>query len=83
MEIARRVSLPDKRNGTYIKGTAEAAIYLRERLRGLPDENFRVLFLNKLNRLLDDVLIAEGTVGNVHPPIRKIVAKALQVMQVA
>lgn len=41
MEIARRVSLPDKRNGTYIKGTAQAATYLKERLRGLAEENFR------------------------------------------
>jgi len=79
MEIARRISLPDKRNGTYIKGTVQAAAYLRERLRGLADENFRVLYLNKQNRLLDDALIAEGTVGSVNPPIRKIVARALQV----
>ena len=78
MEIARRISLPDKRNGIYIRGTAQAAAYLRERLRGLADENFRVLYLNKQNRLLDDVLIAEGTVGSVQPPIRKIVARALQ-----
>ena len=79
MEIARRVSLPDKRNGIYMKGTAQAASYLKEKLRGLADENFRVLYLNKQNRLLDDVLIAEGTVGSVNPPIRKIVARALQV----
>lgn len=79
MEIARRVSLPDKRAGVYIKGTLQAANYLKERLRGLAEENFRVLYLNKQNRLLDDALIAEGTVGSVQPPIRKIVAKALQV----
>jgi len=79
MEIARRISLPDKRNGIYIKGTSQAASYLKERLRGLADENFRVLYLNKQNRLLDDSLIAEGTVGSVTPPIRKIVARALQV----
>ena len=79
MEIARRVSLPNKKNGIYIKGTAQAANYLKERLRGLAEENFRVLFLNKQNRLLDDALIAEGTVGSVQPSIRKIVARALQV----
>lgn len=79
MEIARRISLPDKRNGIYIKGTAQASAYFRERLRGLADENFRVLYLNKQNRLLDDVLIAEGTVGSVNPPIRKIMVRALQV----
>jgi DNA repair protein RadC len=35
MEIARRVSLPDKRVGIYIKGTTQATAYLKERLRGL------------------------------------------------
>jgi DNA repair protein RadC len=54
MEIARRVSLPDRREKVKVKGTGEAADYLRERLRGLSDEHFRVLFLNRVNRLLDE-----------------------------
>src|SRR3990172_522721 len=45
MEITRRVSLPDKRDGIYIKGTTQAAGYLKERLRGLAEETFRVLYL--------------------------------------
>jgi len=48
------------------------------RLRGLADEHFRVIYLNRRGRLLDDALIAKGTVDTVHPPIRSIVARALQ-----
>src|SRR5207302_8539158 len=62
-----------------IKGTAEAAEYLRERLRRLAEEHFRVLYLNRKNRLLDDYLAAQGAVDSVRPPLRNIVARALQV----
>src|SRR3990172_2878510 len=79
MEIARRVSLPDKREQIQIKGTTQAADYLRERLRGLADEHFRVLYMSRQNRLLDDALLAQGAVDHVWPPIRNIVARALQV----
>jgi len=34
--------------------------------------------LNRQGRLLDDALIAQGTVDTVRPPIRSIVARALQ-----
>lgn len=78
MEIARRVSLPDKREHILIKGTTQASEYLRERLRGLPDEHFRVLYLNRRNRLLDDVLIAQGAVDGVKPPLRSIINHALR-----
>ena len=56
MEIARRVSLPDGRKAIQIKGTKEAVEYLRNRLRGLAEEHFRVLYLNRRNRLLEDAL---------------------------
>jgi DNA repair protein RadC len=79
MEIARRVALPDRRERVRIKGTVEAASYLRERLRALGDEHFRVLYLNRQNRLLDDYLVTEGAVDSVRPPLRNIVARALQV----
>lgn len=79
IELARRIALPDKRTRLIIKGTAQAAHYLQERLRGLPDEHFRVLYLNRQNRLLDDALIAQGTVDGVRPAIRTIISRALQV----
>ena len=79
IEVARRIALPDKRTRPIIKGTSQAAYYLQERLRGLPEEHFRVLYLNRQNRLLDDALIAQGSVDGVRPPIRTIINRALQV----
>jgi DNA repair protein RadC len=79
MEIARRVSIPVERRRLKIKSTSAAAEYLRARLRGLAEEQFRVLYLNRRNALLDDCLIAQGSVDSVRPSLRNIVARALQV----
>ena len=79
MEIARRVSVPSRRGELVIKSTRAAADYLRERMRALADEQFRVLYLNRRNALIQDALIAQGAVDSVRPPLRSIVARALQV----
>jgi DNA repair protein RadC len=79
MEIARRVSVPSRRGELVIKSTRAAADYLRERMRGLADEQFRVLYLNRRKALVEDALIAQGAVDSVRPPLRSIVARALQV----
>jgi len=79
VEIARRVAVPAKRADLVIKSTASATEYLRDRMRGLSEEQFRVLYLNRRNALLDDALIAQGSVDAVRPPLRTIVARALQV----
>ena len=78
MEVARRVSVPSQRGSLQIKSTSAAAEYLRERFRGLGEEHFRVLYLNRRSALLDDALIAHGTVGSVQPHLRAIIARALQ-----
>jgi DNA repair protein RadC len=79
MEVARRVSVPAERGQLVMKSTTAAAEYFRKRLRGLAEEQFRVLYLNRRNALLEDALIAQGSVGSVRPPLRNIVARALQV----
>lgn len=79
MEFARRVSLPDARERMTLKSTREAADYLRSRLRGLLEEHFRALFLNRRGALLEDALLAVGSVHQASPPIRLIAARALQV----
>lgn len=79
MEIARRVKVSPKRKQLQIKSTSAAAEYLHERMRGLPSEQFRVLYLNRQGALLDDALISEGAVDSVRPPLRSIIARALQV----
>lgn len=79
MEIARRVAVPVKWRQLVIKSTAAAAEYLCNRMRGLAEEHFRVLYLNRRNALLEDTLVAQGSVDSVRPPLRTIVARALQV----
>lgn len=78
MEVARRVSLPDTRKRITLKSTREVADYLRSRLQGLPEEHFRALLLNRRGALLEDALLAVGAVDQARPPIRLIVARALQ-----
>lgn len=78
LELGRRAALPATREETFLKNTQQAAAYFSARLRGLPDEHFRVAYLNRQGRLLEDALIAEGTVDTVRPTIRSIVARALQ-----
>jgi len=79
MEIARRVSVPSRRGELVIKSTRAATDYLLERMRGLADEQFRVLYLNRRKALVEDALIAQGAVDSVRPSLRGIVARALQV----
>jgi len=78
MELGRRAALPSVKEETVIKRTQQAVKYFTSRLRGLANEHFRVAYLNRQGRLLDDTLITEGTVDIVRPPIRTIVARALQ-----
>lgn len=78
LEIARRISVPDSREKVRITSAKEAAVRLRSELHGLAEEHFRVLFLNRRSVLLEDALLAVGTVGQTRPPIRLIVARALQ-----
>ena len=52
--------------------------YLRATLVGAPREQFRVLFLDKKNRLIADEAMAEGTVD--HAPVypREVIRRALE-----
>ncbi len=78
MEIARRILLPDIRVRVSLKNIHAAADYLQSRLRGLSEEHFRALFLNRRGALLEDALLAVGSVNQARPEIRSIVARALQ-----
>lgn len=79
MEIARRVALPAQHTKLVIKNSTVAAEYLRERMRGLSEEQFRVLYLNRRKVLLEDALIAKGAVASVRPSLRSIVLGALRI----
>jgi DNA repair protein RadC len=51
-----RVSVPTKRQQLVLKSTFAAAEYLKNRLRGITEEQFRVLYLNRRNALIEDTL---------------------------
>lgn len=78
LEIGRRATLPDSREKVTLRGPEAVVEYLKTRLHGLPDEHFRGLYLNRQSVLLEDALLATGTVDQVRPTMRDIVAKALQ-----
>lgn len=78
IELGRRGALPTIREKTVIKSTCQAAEYFKARLRGLAEEHFRVVYLNRQGRVLEDALIAEGIVDAVRPHIRLIATRAIQ-----
>ena len=78
MEVARRVSIPDSRKRITLKDTRAVTAYLQSRLQGLSEEHFRALFLSRRGALLEDALLATGSVNQAKPSIRSIVTKALQ-----
>lgn len=44
----------------------------------LPREQVRVLYLDRGNRLVNDEIIAQGSVGEAHPYARDIITRALE-----
>ena len=78
LELGRRAAFPAKRENTFIKSTVQAATYFTTRLRGLADEHFHVAYLNRQGRLLEDALIAVGSVDIVRPILRTVITKALK-----
>lgn len=78
LELGRRAALSDPRKKRVIKSTRQAEDYFNIRLQGLAEEHFRVAYLNRQGRLLEDVLLANGTVDSVRPHLRAIISRALQ-----
>jgi DNA repair protein RadC len=77
-EIGRRATLPSQKQKITLKNSKQVSDYFSTRLSGLPEEHFRVAYLNSQAKLLEDALIAVGTVDIVYPCIRSIIVKALQ-----
>jgi DNA repair protein RadC len=78
LELGMRASIPVTREKTFIKSTKQAAEYFKERLSNLSEEHFRVVYPNKQERLIEDTLLAEGTVDSANPYIRTLVMRTLQ-----
>lgn len=76
--LARRQLERPLRSREVITSSTQLHAYLRATLTGLPREQFRVLFLDRRNRLIADELMAEGTVD--HAPVypREVMRRALE-----
>jgi DNA repair protein RadC len=76
--LARRQLMRPLRERTVISAASRLGAYLRATLTGAPREQFRVLFLDKKNRLIADEAMGEGTVD--HAPVypREVMRRALE-----
>ena len=79
MEIARRSVAVSGQKRQKILSTQQAGTYLLTRLRALPEEHFRILYLSRSNVLLSDILIARGETAEAQISLRQIVSNALLV----
>jgi len=77
-DLVRRVLETPLRERPLMPGWTVVADYLRAMLSGLPREQFRVLFLDKRNRLIRDEVMGEGTVDHVPVYPREILRRALE-----
>jgi DNA repair protein RadC len=77
-ELACRLLVRPLRDRCVLSSSSALHAYLRAGLVGRPRECFRVLFLDKRNRLIRDEVLAEGTVD--HAPVypREVVRRALE-----
>jgi DNA repair protein RadC len=77
-EAARRALSQPLRARSVIASHEALFAYLRTALVGAPREQFRVLFLDKRNRLIAEEVMGEGTVD--HAPVypREVMRRALE-----
>jgi DNA repair protein RadC len=77
-EATLRISRAGARTRTVISSWSALTEYVRIALANEPREQFRVLFLDKKNRLLADELMGQGTID--HAPVypREVVRRALE-----
>lgn len=77
-ELACRQLQRPLRDRCVLSAASAVEAYLRATLVGAPREQFRVLFLDRRNRLIADERMSEGTVN--HAPVypREVVRRALE-----
>ncbi len=68
--------------GTQLSSPEAVVNYLRTKMAGLRDEQFRVLYLDGQNRLLKESLIIEGTPTEARVYPRKVIEEALKLKAV-
>ena len=77
-EIANRYLHQKIRSGPPLVSPRDVVDYLSHSMRGLKVEHFRVLYLNGMNRLMDEEDLFKGTVGQAIVYPREVMKSALQ-----
>ena len=77
LELGRRSAVSTLAPQGRISGAEDAKEYFRARLRDLPREHFRVLLLNRRQRIIEDYLADEGTVHGAAPSVRDVLTRGL------
>jgi len=77
-EAARRALARPLRARSVIGSHTTLLDYLRTALVGAPREQFRVLFLDKRNRLIAEEVMGEGTVDHAPVYVREVMRRALE-----
>lgn len=77
-DLADRLLVRPLRRRSVLSSWSAVVAHLRTTMVGWPREQFRVLFLDKRNRLIADELMGEGTVD--HAPVypREVMRRALE-----
>lgn len=78
-EIACRMALDDMRDEVLLNSPEKVINYCKLRMSGLPYEEFRVLFLNRKNKLLFDEQLQSGTIDKAAVFPRELVKRAIDV----
>jgi DNA repair protein RadC len=76
---SQRLLKPDYQEPIILRDFVALIPYLQALLRFEKIENFRVIYLNKKNYVIEHELISQGEIGFVQLFARKIVKKALDV----
>jgi DNA repair protein RadC len=76
--FAARINKPPLLERETLSSWSAVAAYCGKTMRGLGTEQFRVLFLDRKNKLIRDEILSEGTVD--HAPVypREVVRRALE-----
>lgn len=81
--FAARINKPPRLERESLSSWNAVAAYCQKTMRGLGTEQFRVLFLDRKNKLIRDEMMGQGTVD--HAPVypREVVRRALELQAAA
>lgn len=81
--FAARINKPPRLERESLSSWNAVAAYCQKTMRGLGTEQFRVLFLDRKNKLIRDEMLGQGTVD--HAPVypREVVRRALELQAAA